>query len=68
MNCQGASASPANVLEPIAGPSGLSARGIGSGEDYSAILGIDIRDLPEGVDPSFLVKLSCLSCIRLILN
>jgi hypothetical protein len=49
-------ASPDNVLEPIAGPSGLSAR-VGSGEDYSAILGIDIRDLPEGVDPSFLVKL-----------
>lgn len=43
------------MTEPIAGPSGVNARIVGSGEDYSAILGIDVRDLPEGVDPSFLV-------------
>ncbi len=40
--------------DPGAGPSGT---GSSSGPDYSSILGIDVRDLPEGVDPSFLAAL-----------
>ena len=46
---------PTNAQEgsdPGAGPSGTS-----SGPDYSSILGIDVRELPEGVDPSFLAAL-----------
>jgi E3 ubiquitin-protein ligase HUWE1 len=38
--------------DPGAGPSGTS-----SGVDYSSILGMDVSDLPEGVDPSFLAAL-----------
>lgn len=38
--------------DPGAGPSGTS-----TGVDYSSILGMDISDLPEGVDPSFLAAL-----------
>ncbi len=38
--------------DPGAGPSGTS-----TGPDYSSILGIDVRELPEGVDPSFLAAL-----------
>ena len=50
----------AGVNDPGAGPSGTST----GGPDYSSILGMDISDLPEGVDPSFLAALpevsSCL--------
>ena len=38
--------------DPGAGPSGTS-----SGPDYSTILGMDVTELPEGVDPSFLAAL-----------
>merc|ERR1719483_1882435 len=38
--------------DPGAGPSGTS-----TGPDYSTILGINVTDLPEGVDPSFLAAL-----------
>jgi E3 ubiquitin-protein ligase HUWE1 len=40
----------------VAGPSGAAAPATVA-EDYSAILGIDISELPEGVDPSFLAAL-----------
>jgi len=45
--------------EPVAGPSGRAplVTGNSGGEDFSAILGIDVNDLPEGVDPSFLAAL-----------
>ena len=54
-----------DISEPIpeAGPSGASSSNAGGaaaasdGPDYSAILGIDVTELPEGVDPSFLVAL-----------
>lgn len=39
--------------DPGAGPSGTST----GGPDYSSILGIDVTELPEGVDPSFLAAL-----------
>ena len=42
--------STAAESEPVAGPSGTSAP-ITAGEDYSVILGMDISELPEGVDP-----------------
>ena len=48
--------STAAESEPVAGPSGTSAP-ITAGEDYSVILGMDISELPEGVDPSFLAAL-----------
>ena len=50
------SAATAAESEPVAGPSGTSAP-ITAGEDYSVILGMDISELPEGVDPSFLAAL-----------
>lgn len=48
--------------DPIPGPSGINAPGT-SGEtstrrdDFSTVLGMNISDLPEGVDPSFLAAL-----------
>ena len=42
--------------QPEAGPSGTT-RPEGGGPDYSAILGIDVSELPEDVDPSFLAAL-----------
>ena len=39
--------------DPGAGPSGTTT----GGPDYSTILGMDVTDLPEGVDPSFLAAL-----------
>ena len=49
---------PEAESEPVAGPSGRPPPSTGnSGEDFSAILGIDVNDLPEGVDPSFLAAL-----------
>ena len=48
--------STAAESEPVAGPSGTSAP-ITAGEDYSVSLGMDISELPEGVDPSFLAAL-----------
>ena len=39
--------------DPGAGPSGTST----GGPDYSSILGIDVTELPDGVDPSFLAAL-----------
>lgn len=41
--------------EPVAGPSGSAAAE--SRDDYSSILGINVSELPEGVDPSFLAAL-----------
>ena len=46
--------------DPGAGPSGTS-----TGVDYSSILGMDISDLPEGVDPSFLAALPEVSVAQL---
>merc|ERR1719228_3135412 len=47
-----AAAISADGNDPGAGPSGTS-----SGPDYSTILGVDVTELPEGVDPSFLAAL-----------
>ena len=47
---------PSAEADPVPGPSG-TAQPESASEDYSAILGIDISDLPEGVDPSFLAAL-----------
>lgn len=47
---------PSAEVDPVPGPSG-TAQPRSASEDYSAILGIDISDLPEGVDPSFLAAL-----------
>jgi E3 ubiquitin-protein ligase HUWE1 len=47
-------------MDPIASTSGTSNnRGIppSSNTEYAAILGMDVHDLPEGVDPSFLAAL-----------
>lgn len=47
---------PSAESDPVPGPSG-TAQPESASEDYSAILGIDISELPEGVDPSFLAAL-----------
>ena len=44
---------PNDGNDPGAGPSGTTT----GGPDYSTILGINVTDLPEGVDPSFLAAL-----------
>ena len=50
--------SSSSTTEPVAGPSGTATTNSGGmGEDFSAILGIDVNELPEGVDPSFLAAL-----------
>ena len=50
--------SSSSTTEPVAGPSGTASTNSGGmGEDFSAILGIDVNELPEGVDPSFLAAL-----------
>jgi E3 ubiquitin-protein ligase HUWE1 len=50
--------SSSNPTEPVAGTSGTAPIISGGiGEDFSAILGIDVNELPEGVDPSFLAAL-----------
>ncbi|XP_059079512.1 E3 ubiquitin-protein ligase HUWE1-like isoform X2 [Tigriopus californicus] len=42
--------------QPEAGPSGTNDEADGQ-EDYATILGMDVSELPEGVDPSFLAAL-----------
>merc|ERR1719245_1679696 len=49
---EAATAAVSDGNDPGAGPSGTS-----TGPDYSTILGMDVTDLPEGVDPSFLAAL-----------
>ena len=47
--------------EPQPGPSGTQPQAAGSSQpaqdEFSALLGINVSELPEGVDPSFLVAL-----------
>ena len=48
--------------DPIPGPSGMNAPGTSGDtssrrDDFSTVLGMNISDLPEGVDPSFLAAL-----------
>ena len=54
-NDQGAAGAAASTptTDPVAGPSGTST----GTDDLSSVLGININDLPEGVDPSFLAAL-----------
>lgn len=63
----GQRADPSNVTpiegDPIAGPSGISVPRPSSvnttsrRDDFSSVLGMNISDLPDGVDPSFLAAL-----------
>merc|ERR1719188_1547574 len=48
---------PVVTTEPVAGTSGTCAIAPSNNTDYAVILGMDVRDLPDGVDPSFLAAL-----------
>ena len=47
----------ASTTEPVAGTSGTCVIAPSNNTDYAVILGMDVSDLPDGVDPSFLAAL-----------